>query len=136
MLTVGSSGGFDAPPPQTSGRLRSRRRLEEVEQSRGVKPAKAGSARLPVKLQRLPCDFGAGARALGQLKSQTQVFPGEVDKEASAIVVGDKGRELALQDEARAGGTGEHLATVCRSTPRRSASAIASHSAAWLVSAT
>src|SRR5262245_1785323 len=81
ILAIGSSGGFDAPPPQTSGRLRSRRRLEEVEQSRGVEPAKAGSARLPVKLPRLPCDFGAGARALGQLKSQTQVFPGEVDKE-------------------------------------------------------
>src|SRR5262249_28968994 len=110
MLTVGSSGGFDAPPPQTSGRLRSRRRLEEVEQSRGVKPAKAGSARLPPKLPRLPCRLGAAAPPLGQLKSQTQVFPGEVDKEASAIVVGDKGRELALQDEARAGGTGEHLA--------------------------
>src|SRR5215510_885628 len=74
ILAIGSSGGFDAPPPQTSGRLRSRRRLEEVEQSRGVEPAKAGSARLPVKLPRLPCDLGAGARALGQPKSRRKSF--------------------------------------------------------------
>jgi len=32
-LTIGSSGGFDAPPSRTSGRLRPRRRLEELEQS-------------------------------------------------------------------------------------------------------
>ena len=89
--------------------------------SRAVEPAEAGLARLAVELPRLPCDFGAGARALGQLKGQTQVLPGEVDEETGAIVGATRAESLRsrmkLAPEARLSTS----PTVWRSTPRRSA---------------